>query len=220
MSTDDTKAQLLAQFHAYLEATDLQSELVPTDGPDLFSLLAELAALKNEVKIESKQVMEAMTEFRKVFESLRRANDRLSSELTRQQQQGRDSASATERELLLELLDLRDRLQRGHAHAYGYQPNWLAHLAKADEVVTSIAKGLEMNLRRLDEALERRDIRSFKSLGVPFDANTMTAVEVVADRHYPQGEVVGEVRPGFLRGEKVLRTAEVIVNHYQESPID
>ena len=106
------------------------------DDPDLFSLLAELAALKNEVKLESKQVKQAYEQFRDVFDTLRQTNERLAAELARKPKDEQQTARTTERALLLELLDLRDRLHAGHDHAAGYQPNWLARLAKADEFVT------------------------------------------------------------------------------------
>jgi molecular chaperone GrpE len=125
-----------------------------------------------------------------------------------------------ERTLLLEVLELRDRLHAGHDHANGYQPNWLARLAKADEFVMGMTKGLEMNLRRTDELLARRDIHSIPSIGQPFDPKTMTAVELVADRYRQHGEVVEEVRTGYLQDEQLLRTAEVVVNNLKDMQIE
>jgi len=69
----ETKEQLLDRFRAYLdklpEATPVES--AETDRrTDLYSLFAELAALKNEVRLESRQVKTALDEFRAVFETL------------------------------------------------------------------------------------------------------------------------------------------------------
>lgn len=216
---DDAKEHLLVQFRTYLEASDATPDSDDRGDPDLFSLLAELAALKNEVKIESKQVKQANEEFRDVFATLRQSNERLAAELARRQQEEQQTARTTERALLLELLDLRDRLHAGHDHANGYQPNWLARLAKADEFVTGMAQGLKMNLRRVDELLARRDVSPIVSLGQPFDPKTMTAVQVVADRNREHGEVVEEVRTGYLQDEQLLRTAEVVVNNLEGTQI-
>ena len=218
--TDDRKDRLLAQFRSYLERVDTLADNAPGDTPDLFSLLAELAALKNEVKLESKQVKQANEEFRNVFDTLRQSNERLAAELTRKQQEEQQTARMTERTLLLEVLELRDRLHAGHGHASDYQPNWLARLAKADEYVMSITKGLEMNLRRVDELLARRDVYPIPSTGRSFDPKTMTAVEVVADRYRQQGEVVEEVRVGYVQGEELLRAAEVTVNKLKDIQVE
>ena len=57
------------------------------------------------------------------------------------------------------------------------------------------------------------------SLGRPFDPKTMTAVQVVADRNREHGEVVEEVRTGYLQDEQLLRTAEVVVNNLEGTQI-
>jgi molecular chaperone GrpE len=141
---EDAKAALLERFRAYLEEEpDARegldagiSDTDETDAPDLFTLLAELAALKNEVKLESRQVKTALEQFRDLFDSLRQANEHLSAELSRRQQDTRDIALNAERDILLELIELRDRLRDGHGQAAAYRPNWLAHASGAAEFIT------------------------------------------------------------------------------------
>jgi len=217
---DDPKERLVAQFRAYLDASNSTFDSADADDPDLFSLMAELAALKNEVKLESKQIKQAYEQFRDLFDTLRLSNERLAAELERIQQDEEQIARMAERTLLLELLELRDRLNLGYDHASGYQPNWLARLAKADEFIAGMSRGLEMNLRRVDELLVRRDVYPIASLGRPFDPQTMTAVELSADRGRKQGEVVADVRIGYLQGEQLLRAAEVVVNNLKDRQVE
>lgn len=211
---DGSKEQLVERFRACLE--DLDSTADDTQVPDLFSLLAELAALKNEVKLESRQVKGALDQFRELFDTLQQANERLSAELVRRQQLEREAVHAAEREMLLELTELRDRLQSGYAHAARYQPGWLARRGGARTFVAGMADGLAMNLRRLDESLERREVRPIEALGRRFDPRIMSAVEVAADPACAAGEVIAEVRTGYLRSDELLRATEVVVNKFED----
>ena len=212
MSTID-KERLVERFRAYLETRDTQaSETVAAESPDLYTLFAEQAALKNEVKIESRQIKAALDQFRELFDTLRQTNTRLGNELERQQQRAQDQQREAERELLLELLELRDRLQAGHDQARRYRPGWLARRGGAGAFVAGMADGSAMNLDRLDEILSRREVKPLRAVGRAFDPQTMRAVEVVHDPAREDGEVVDEQRAGYLQHDRLLRLAEVIVN--------
>lgn len=206
--------QLLARFRAYLDTADGAAQESGEDAPDLFTLLAEVAALKTEVKVESRQVKAALDQFRELFELLRQSQGRLEEELAREREAAQMQHQAAERELLVELLDLRDRLQAGLSHGEGYRPGWLARRDGAGEVVRGMSEGIAMSLRRLDETLLRRGVRPVDAVGAPFDARTMHAAEVVTDPLRPSGQVVRELRRGFLLGDRLLRVAEVIVNKH------
>ncbi len=49
-----TKEKLIEQFREYLETEQINEE--KSQQTDLFSLFTELAALRNEIKLESRQV--------------------------------------------------------------------------------------------------------------------------------------------------------------------
>lgn len=230
-----TKEALIERFRAYLEqpaaavqadsglSSDAADEPVaadapdrleeaPPDAPDLFSLLAEVASLKNEVKLESRQVKTALDEFRGLFEALQSAGSRLEQEQQRRREQERSARLREHKELLLELLELRDRLQAGHASVAGYRPKGLFGRRRAREFAAAMAEGLAMNLRRLDETLARRGVRPLPAIGKAFDPHRMHAAELAFDPEIPIGEVIAERRPGFLLEGELLRTAEVVVN--------
>lgn len=216
---DGAKEALLERFRAYLETAAPDSAAAGPAGPDLFSLLAELAALKNEVKLESRQVKAALEQFRDLFDGLREANEHLSAELARRHEDAREIARGAERDILLELIELRDRLQDGRAQAAAYRPGWLARLGGAADFVLGMTQGMGMNLRRLDETLERREVHPIEVVGRPFDPRVMRAVEVSRDPTLATGRVIAEVRTGYLRGETLLRLADVIVNKREDHPL-
>jgi molecular chaperone GrpE len=209
------KEALVERFRAYLEDTTGADEPDDEAGgegePDLFTLLAEVAALKNEVKLESRQVKSALEEFRALFDALRESNARLSDEQERRREQERAARRRAQKDLLLELLDLRDRLQAGHDQAERFRPGWLT-ARSAGAFVASMAEGLAMNLRRLDENLARRGVRPLPALGQAFDPHTMHAAELASDPQAPEGRVLRELRKGFLHDGRLLRPAEVVVN--------
>jgi molecular chaperone GrpE len=209
------KEQLVARFRAYLEGAD--EVLVTATGaggesaPDLFTLLAEVAALKSEVKLESRNLKAAVEEFRGLYATLREANSRLADEQARSREQEQRLGHQAQKELLLDLLELRDRVQAGHDQAARFRPGMLVRQS-AVRFVAAMADGMAMNLRRLDETLTRRGVRPLPALGQGFDHKTMHAVELASDPATPAGQVVGELRKGFLFQDKLLRSAEVVVN--------
>jgi len=239
------KEQLIERFRAYLDAAETNdaetfradSEQAPqatpahaldaepdaelaaerAAAPDLFSLLAELAALKNEVKLEARQFKGALDQFRELFDSLHDANARIADEQQQRNQQAQAATQQTQKTLLLELLDLRDRIQAGHDQCLRFRPGWFGR-RRAAEFVTSMAEGMAMNLRRLDETLSRRGVRPLPVLEQRFDPHSMHATELTAEPNRAAGIVVAELRKGFLLNDELLRAAEVAVNRPKSNP--
>lgn len=210
-----TREQLLGRFSAYLD--DLDDAPAPDEAPapaapDLFTLLAQLAALKNEVKIESRQVKGALDQFRDAFDLVRQAQARLEDGQAQRVEAQRRAREDQQRDLLLELLELRDRLQAAADQAHRYRPGWFARRGGAAGFVTAMGTGLGMNLRRLDDLLARRGVQALRVIGQRFDPQTMHAAEVGRDPNQATGLVLAEVRRGFVQGERLLRPAEVVVN--------
>jgi len=123
----------------------------------------------------------------------------------------RTTDNQAQKELLLDLLDLRDRLQAGHDQAVRFRPGRLGGHS-AVRFVASMAEGMAMNLRWLDETLARRGVRPLAVLGQPFDPHTMHVAELSDDPTQARGLVVGELRKGFHYQDQLLRSAEVVVN--------
>ena len=82
----------------------------PGETADLFSLFVEMAGLRSEVRTESRLVKEALEQFRGVFDLLQASQATLQQELDRARTETRDQAQSALRPLLLDVIDLRDRL--------------------------------------------------------------------------------------------------------------
>lgn len=88
----------------------------------------------------------------------------------------------------------------------------LAEAAKlARSSFDGLIAGYQMSLNRVDRVLEQFNMESISTEGETFDPELMEVVEVVGDSGRPAGEVVEEVRRGYIRGDVVFRYAQVKV---------
>jgi molecular chaperone GrpE len=220
---DHTKQMLLSRFSAWLDAapdeglsgtTDGQTppeELEPTT--DLYSLFVEMAGLRSEVRTESRLVKEALEQFRGVFETLQTSHAAVRQDLERARAETRDQAKAAIRPLLLDVIDLRDRLVAALKLSGAARTGWLDRMLRRSVTGGEAwQEGLRLTLRRLDQMLLDRGVVAMRLEGQPFDPLQARAVAIVADGTAPNGTVIEEVRAGFLWDEQVLRTAEVVVS--------
>lgn len=212
---DSIKQALIDRFRGYLDMVEDGEE--PPDDPgetaDLFSVLVEMAALRSEVRTESRLVKEALEQFRGVFDSLQASQATLQRELDRARTETRDQAQSALRPLLLDVIDLRDRLVAALTLSAAARPRWRDRLWRRDRSgVAAWQEGLRMTLRRLDQVLLDRRVVATQLAGLPFDPRLARAIGTAADSSVAEGTVIKEVRAGFLWADQVLRTAEVIVS--------
>jgi len=212
---DSIKQTLIDRFRGYLDTVEDGEE--PPDDPgetaDLFSVLVEMAALRSEVRTESRLVKEALEQFRGVFDALQASQATLQRELDRARTETRDQAQSALRPLLLDVIDLRDRLVAALTLSAAARPRWRVRLWRRDRSgVAAWQEGLRMTSRRLDQVLLDRRVVATQLAGLPFDPQLARAIGTAADSSVAEGTVIEEVRAGFLWDDQVLRTAEVIVN--------
>lgn len=212
---NETKHHLLAQFQEYLEAADFSAE-EGESPPDLFTLLGEMSALRNEVKIESRQFKTALDEFKEVFGLLHSSHEQLSRELEKYREDLKSQRREISRGLLLDLVDVYDRLAAGLAVLENYRPVaslFGARTLKQDkQFIKSVEEGQTMILRRIEQILVGYQVYPIEVLNKPVNPHWMVVVEVDNQPDVASGIVTEELRKGFLWHEDVLRLAEVKVN--------
>ncbi len=76
---------------------------------------------------------------------------------------------------------------------------------------SGVLEGIELVYKQLLALLEKHGVERVPALGENFDPTLHEAVAVVPAHDAPEGTVVEELRPGFVRNEKLLRPASVIV---------
>lgn len=206
------KERLIEEFRACLENCE-QGDEEDGNSVDLHTLLAEMAALKNEIRLESRQFKNMLDEMRSFGNVLREQNERLSRDLESAREQAAAGRQKAERGLLLDMLDLRDRLQAGVDARDSHIPSFFSRIIPGKTHLAAIlGEGLALTLQRLDDVLANYRVRQLEVVGKLLDPHLMRAlgVESVADK--PDGIVLSCTRRGYFHGAELLRPAEVIVN--------
>lgn len=212
---------LVNDFRKFLQQEGLPWSSQP-DQPDhhvdLHALFTELAALKTEVKRESRQVKEATSQFGSLFDTLRDNNQQLSRELDQRQAQQAGSLFASRQPMLVEIIELRERLELTLHALKNHRPYWFEKwLNRGDLFRQDMGKGLEITLRRVDKILSDHDIEPLSCLGQPLDPHTMRAVKVKYHQESTADVVIAVIRRGYSHHGEVVRLAEVVVNRHREN---
>jgi molecular chaperone GrpE len=124
---------------------------------------------------------------------------------TRQEQM--ETIQHASAELIARLLPVLDDLQSVLDH----KP------ARVDE---SWVKGLELSVRKLEDALGTHGLQPIESVGSPFDPKMHEAVGHEESADHPEDTVVSELRRGYRIRDRVVRPALVRVSRRPELPSD
>ncbi len=214
----ETKQRLMDEFQACLDglapddsaADETEADEAPVN---LALLFTELAVLRNEVRVEARQFKTALDEMRAMTELLGEQNRRLAHDLERAREAQGATLRQAETRLLLDVLDVRDRIAAAVGVSDAYEPGLFARLARREtQLAQGLGTGIALTLRRIDDLLAERRVRALDAVGGRLDPHTMRAVGVKLQADRPPGEVLSEVRRGYVRDDDLLRLAEVIVN--------
>lgn len=210
----DWKREALEDFQRWLDALDGEPPEPGETGAadcDLRDLFAEFAALRQEIRLQNREQSRAGRE-------LAAAAERYDTAVRREERRGetlaafekRVSTTAEDR-CLAETLEVRDALERGRDAAVRLRER-PGLFRRPPRGAAGVVEGYELALKRFDRMLSRFDVRRVRTVGRPFDARVMHAVDVRRVERVEDGLVVEELRSGFVRRDDVLRLAEVAVN--------
>lgn len=101
-----------------------------------------------------------------------------------------------------EMIGVADNLRRALEHVP-------PEARQKDELLESLAAGVEMTERAMLAAFERFGIRPIEALGQKFDHNLHEAMFEVDDPGHPAGTVVHEMEKGYLLEDRLLRPSRV-----------
>lgn len=214
MTSDSQKDQLLEQFQQYLEKSHIDS-FSTQEQPDLHTLLSELTGLKTEVKTESRQFKNTLDSLTAALTTVQEDNKSLSAELAVYKQRLEQQQTDIKQTMLLEMLDIYDRLSTGVDVLQNYHPaTALFKKSKKRDIrfIDRFKQGQEMTIRRFEETLHRHQVQPIECIGQRLDPLTMNAIETEYHPKIENGLVLEELRRGFLFKDQVLRLAEVKVN--------
>jgi molecular chaperone GrpE len=81
----------------------------------------------------------------------------------------------------------------------------------ASEGGAAYRKGVELIHAKLNDLLRKNGVRPFESVGADFDPNLHQAVVHEESGEHRDGEVIAELRKGYMIGDRLLRPAMVKV---------
>ncbi len=193
----------LAEGEAPPPGLALEAMPGPDQVPDLYSLLAQLAALTRETQLQGRATNRLHAELGPLLERLAESASSPDAVLKKLAEARREARL----ELVAELLEVRDRLARGLEEARRRLAGLRGLRARFGQrpVLESLAEGNALALERLDDALRRLDVHEIPSLGKPFDPRVMRAVEVDVASTAPPGTVLNVFRAGYTADGRVLR---------------
>jgi molecular chaperone GrpE len=212
-ASEQWKEKALDDFTAWLATLpDSQPGEEPgLEACDLYTLLTEFAALRQEIKLQSRQQRTTLRDQEALAERFQSIDEQLEDRIARLDQVHDALRRDIEVKAVQPFLDVRDALVRGEsaaraaARARGF---W----RRTPKGIDAVVEGYAMGLRRFDRSLDQLGVKPIVTIDRPFDAACMRAVEkrFVADKE--QGIVLEEILGGFMRNGEVLRTADVVVN--------
>ena len=220
----DWKRQALDDFRQWLDAAGEEApghEEPEEPDPDLRGLFAELVALRQEVRVQSREQARAAREMAAAagrFETAAREAERR-REGFETAARGRETPAALEDRVsraaedrcLAGSLEVRDARVRGRDAAVRLRDRPRL-FGRPPRGVAGVVEGYDLAIGRFDRMLSRFDVRRVETVGRPFDSRVMHAVEARREEGAGDGVVVEELRTGFVRRDDVLRLADVAVN--------
>ena len=207
---------------------------------DLHTLVAQFTALRQEVNLQTRAVRAQQEQNAETLRHLAESLDALQQAPAAAPVWREPSVDEGLRPLLKTLVDLYDaaalagrelqRVQESvtaalHPAGEAEGPSWWARLfgarerppdaaenaERARKTLAATAAGFAMTLQRVERAMAGHGLEPIPAVGEPFDPEQMEVLEVVLDSGRPPGEVVEEVRRGYLWQGRIFRYAQVRV---------
>jgi molecular chaperone GrpE len=156
----------------------------PVSSPELDALKAE----RDEMKAERDDIYDRLLRKSAEFDNYRKRVER----------ERREQADQSVTDLLQQLLLVVDDFD-------------LALNVETGDESSAYRKGVELIHAKLYDVLRKQGVRPIEALGADFDPNIHQAVLHETSPEHREGEVIGELRRGYMLGDRLLRPAMVKV---------
>jgi molecular chaperone GrpE (heat shock protein) len=178
---------------------------------DLFTLLSEFASLRTQIQLQTREQarnVKALDEFNGFVDKTSHLLTLMDEKISRMDAMEIQVQDRTEEKILKLFFDLRNNLKRGREAGQKALNHGFVWRRKR---LTALVQGYEIALNKFDKALAAADTYPVVTQGEPFDPAVMRAVDRVSVKGVDAGMVHAEVACGFIRRERVILPADVIV---------
>ena len=146
-------------------------------------LIGEIERLKEELQVQRDQNLYALADFQNYRRRVERDNGKVASE--------------SKREMIMSMLEILDDMEKA--------------LSSSKISEHSVIHGVRRIHKKFLLMLESYGVIPFESAGTPFNHNLHEAVAMVKNDEAVAGNVVDELRRGYLWNDDLLRAAQVSV---------
>ena len=199
------KTKVLEDFKAWLSEVPDQAPpalSVTPDTCDLYTLLSEFTALKQEIKMQNREqhrTLKALNQITTMTDAYGEVMDHFNEKTRQIATLEHNIRMETEKRTVSYFLDIRDSLVRGRA-ACPAPVSKKGFFQRTPKNMDNIRDGYDMAIRKFDASLALLDIQPILSTGAVFDPMVMKALESRAAEGLEKGTVVETVSGGFKRG--------------------
>ena len=165
---------------------DSEEQMVETEE---ITVEEPISALEESGRLAS-EYLDHLQRLQAEFDNYKKRVDREKAELI-------EYASA---ELVSELIDIMENLERGVASA------------KGSDDIDSIVKGMEIVSTQLKDILGSRGLKPIEAVGKKFDPHYHEAMMMTPTDEYPYNTVIEEFQQGYMIKDKVIRYSKVRVS--------
>ncbi len=165
---------------------DFEGQMVETEE---ITVEEPISALEESGRLAS-EYLDHLQRLQAEFDNYKKRVDRENKELI-------EYASA---ELVSELIDIMENLERGVVSA------------KGSDDIDSIVKGMEMVSTQLMDILGSRGLKPIEAVGKKFDPHYHEAMMMTPTDEYPYNTVIEEFQQGYMIKNKVIRYSKVRVS--------
>ncbi len=159
----------------------------------------ELKGLRAELALSQEKGRELMAKSQESHERMLRSAADLDNFRKRAQKEREEIQKFGSEKLLTDFLPVIDNLDRALEHS------------KASSDFGSLQQGVAMTRKLFEAALAKHGVKSFASVGQPFDPHLHEAMQHVETIDLPVNHVISELVSGYLLNERLLRPALVAV---------
>lgn len=204
--THDTKGSFSADIPQSLldeaveavekKAQEEEGGVVVPIGGSAAGPAAELEKLQAALDLSQEKARETFEKLKEEHDRHLRAVADLENYRKRAAREREEMQKFAVERLVKDLLPVADNLDRALAAAPPDDP---------------LSGGVKLVLKVLEEALAKHGVKSFRSLGEPFDPRLHEAIMTVPTAGATPGTVVAEHGRGFILNERLIRPALVVV---------
>ena len=210
----DWKEKAFEDFSAWLSSLPekpASGESMAMESCDLFTLLSEFTALRQEIRIQNREQGKTLSTLTGFIEAYHETSNLFKDRTKALSELEENIRKSSEKRTILPFLEVRDALVRGLGASTAIAAN-KSFFRPPPKGIEGVVEGYEMALRRMDRSLTAVNVLSVETVGKRFDPKTMKAVDKRIGTGMEKGMVVEDLLTGFVRGQEVLRTAEVVVS--------